>query len=382
MFDETNQAPFQELPEALVDELLGQSERIGDALFLAFQEVRQQREKYRSQLQSENLIRRDSELGYPDIPTTCGIDGSYGIERLLSTDLVATAAVAIEGLTPPSEMRHWERPHHKPFIQPVKHHEETSNIIRALMMGFELQLAQRAPHDIVFLDGSLTTPLIYLNQALNKFAPLTERVLKEKLQSEISETLTAYKEVLSSQRSDHLFCGVPKYSVKREMGERFGWPESYNDRALLTHLLAPGEFVSPLTMQSPPEPWHLNLQPLPNREALQALREEILGALDRLAVIYYRPHNWIPALRLEVAPAVAQNSHRLGLLFQGIKHQCRTPSILEPYPLYMADRIAKHLSKAIPALRQVTTQRMAERYEGELSDILFDMHGYRTESGR
>ena len=34
--------------------------------------------------------------------------------------------------------------------------------------ALELILASQAPHEVVLLDGSLTTPLIYFNQALNK----------------------------------------------------------------------------------------------------------------------------------------------------------------------------------------------------------------------
>jgi len=165
-----NENPFQELPEALVNDLIAQSTQVGDIVYESFQNVQINLKQFRSQLRNANLLKRDVELGYPPIPTTCGVDGSFIIERLLSTDLVTIAAVAIEGLTPPSETRHWERPHHKSLIQPLRHHEDTGGIVRGLMVGYELELAGRAPHDVVFIDGSLTTPLIYLNQALNKIA--------------------------------------------------------------------------------------------------------------------------------------------------------------------------------------------------------------------
>jgi hypothetical protein len=56
--------------------------------------------------------------------------------------------------------------------------------------------------------------------------------------------------------------------------------------------------------------------------------------------------------------------------------------MLEPYPIYLADRTVKSLSRAIPAFRQVTTQRISEKYPGKIGDIIFAMHGYRSESGR
>ena len=58
--------------------------------------------------------------------------------------------------------------------------------------------------------------------------------------------------------------------------------------------------------------------------------------LENLRVLYYKPHTWLPALRLEMPRGVAENDHRLATVLYGIKHQCATPSMLEPYPLYMA----------------------------------------------
>jgi hypothetical protein len=55
--------------------------------------------------------------------------------------------------------------------------------------------------------------------------------------------------------------------------------------------------------------------------------------------------------------------------------------MLEPYPLYLADRTVKALARAVPAFRQVTTQRISEKYEGDIGEVFFAMHGYRSEIG-
>ncbi|GAI46999.1 unnamed protein product, partial [marine sediment metagenome] len=69
---------------------------------------------------------------------------------------------AIEGITPPSEKRHWEKPHHRVAINPEKHDPDTSTVVRGIMMEMELELAAKAPHDIVFLD--------FLKSAIEIFA--------------------------------------------------------------------------------------------------------------------------------------------------------------------------------------------------------------------
>ena len=70
------------------------------------------------------------------------------------------------------------------------------------------------------------------------------------------------------------------------------------------------------------------------------------------------------------------------MVLRGIKEQSAVASMLEPYPLYMADRMAKSLAGAIPAFRQVATQRISEDYDGDIGEVFFAMHGYRSEGGR
>jgi len=372
--------PFAELPEALVEEMLSKSEMVGESLHVAFKEIQENKEKIRGQLQVENILKKDSEVGYPGIPTTCGVDGSYAIERLLATDFAACAAVAIEGLTPPSEKRHWEKPHHRVLIHPEKHDPDTSTVIRGIMMEMELELAAKAPHDIVFLDGSLTTPLIFMNQAINKVLESDETVIGKSLVERFGNLLDSYKIILEAARSDKLWVSIPKYTTRREFGKKLKWPSHYDDRAILTTILSPGEFTTPIPLDQPLQPWHLRL-PSDDKE-LKRLKDEMLSDIKRLYVIYYRPQNWTPALRIEIASSIATNNSRISVLLQGLKYQCGTPGVLEPYPLYMADRMVKHLGSAIPAFRQTATRRMAELRQGDIGEIFFSMHGYRTESGR
>jgi hypothetical protein len=382
--ERSEQTPFLELPEALVEEMLAKSETIGEKLYEAFKETQINKIVYRKQLEEKGFLKRDTDLGYPDIPTTCGIDGSYAVERLLATDFVACAAVAVEGLTPPSEKRYWEKPHHRVFIQSEKHDPDTGTVIRGLMIVMELELAVKAPHDLVFLDGSLTTPLIYMNQAVNKIIEWESENNQMEVGRELKERfklfLENYKEILVSLRTDKLRVGIPKYTTRREIGRELNWLSIYDDRAILTTILSPGEFITPFPLERPQQPWHLKLPH--NDEKLEKLKDEVISAINKLYVIYYRPHNWTPAFRIEIAPSIAKNDSLIALLLQGLKHQSRTPGILEPYPLYIADRMVKHLRSAIPAFRQAATRRMTELHQGNVSDIFFNMHGYRTESGR
>lgn len=385
----TNDSPFADLPAALVEEVLGQTKVVADSLLDSFQKIRADRNALREQLTKEQLVISESSLGYPPLPTTCGADGSYAIERLLTTDLVAAAAVAVEGLTPPSETRHWDLPHHKTFIAAEQHHEDTATVLRAVMLGEELLLATSAPHDVVMIDGTLTLPIIYFNQALNMAPEAKDLRCSKKFLRHCVEYLRAYATLLRAERSDKQYVGLPKYSTRREIGRKLGWPPGHDDRGMLTLLLNPGELTKPMPLEHPRDAqgkitWHLNTGSLPaeiEREAKPTV-ENILSAIESVNVFYYKPHDWLPALRVEAAANITDNRYRLATVVQGLKHQTATPSMLEPYPIYLADRMVKALARAIPAFRQVTSQRISEKYGGDIGEVFFAMHSYRSEAGR
>lgn len=385
----TDPVPFADLPAALVDEILDKTSDIAQELLISFHEVKDEREASRAKLADSGLVLTESSLGYSLPPTTCAADGSYAIERLLATDLAAAAAVAVEGLAPPSEKRHWELPRHKSFVAAEPHHENTATVLRAVMLGEELRLMTEAPHDLIMLDGTFTLPAIYFNQALSEAPRVTKLHCAQEFLGNCSVYLEAYLTALRSERSDKHFVALPKYSTRREIGAELGWPESYDDRGMLTMLLNPGELTKPRRLEHPRDSrgditWHLNTGRLPaelRREATE-LANEIVSALGPLRVFYYKPQEWLPALRIEISEGVAMNSHRLATVVQGIKLQTATPSMLEPYPIYLADRTVKALSRALPTFRQITTQRISEEYEGDIGEVFFAMHGYRSEGGR
>lgn len=377
-------SPFTDLPVALVDEVLVKTGEVASDLLASFGQLKDQRKHFRECLDRSGLLIRKSDLGSPPYPTTCATDGSYAIERLLTTDLVAAAAVAVEGLTPPSEGRHWAYPHHKSFITAEPHKEETTTILRAVMLGRELELAIGAPHDLVILDGTLTLPVIYFNQALNSAPYSAELKTAKEFMDNVELFLTAYRNLLLLSRNDKQIVSLPKYSTRREVGKKIGWPDNMDDRGLLTLVLNPGELTKPLPLEVPDHAWHFSTSAIKGafRERLDLLGAEIVDALSRVHVFYYKPHSWLPALRIEAGASVTQNTYRLAVVVQGLEMQCATPAMLEPYPNYLADKTVKALARALPAFRQVTTQRIAEGFEGDIGEVFFAMHGYRSDSGR
>lgn len=380
MNDSSNN-PFSLLPEALVEEMLLKSQDVGKALLANVQDVSKNRESYRKQLIDSNLLRNASELPHVTPPTTAGIDGAHIVDRLLATDLVACAAVAIEGLTPPAETRYWNRPFHKVYICPEPHHPDTGTVVRGIMWELEMILAANAPHDVIFLDGSITNPFLNLNAALAKIGDFkSSSQLIKQLEDNFEDFLQSYHTIIMSNRTDKLWVGVPKYTSKREIGFSLNWPDSYDDRAILTSILKPGEYTLPVPYDQPLQTWHIGMDQLRSKSDLMVQTlNEIVEKIGDLHVCYYRPHSYSPALRLEVPKSLTTNKYQLSTLLNALSFQCGTPGIIEPYPLYMADRMVKNISSAVPAFRQTATMEMAHNFQDDVSEIFFAMHAYRTQ---
>jgi hypothetical protein len=370
---------FKDLPQALVEELLKKCEDVGGRMATNFDQMRELKEIIRKKLQDDGLLKTKAALPYQTIPTCCGVDGAYAVEKMSSSDIIAVSAVAIEGLTPPSETRFWERPTHLVFVDAINH--EVNSLPRGIMMAMEMQIAYNAPHDVVMLDGSFTTPIIHMNQALNSIDSKNSNSLSQFVEEGFSEFLNNYFQIVSNVRNDKVWVYLPKYTTKHELKTKYGslWPFGYDDKAVLTQILVPGEIVGPLSIEHPDNNWHFSKTPgVSDKQKVESL----YNALNEISLYYYRPNLNSPALRIEMSKMAAGNTSLVSKILQCLEFQCGAGGVMEPYPLYMSDRMVKSLGMTMPTFRQAATLQIARVYQGDLSDVFFGMHGYRTESGR
>jgi hypothetical protein len=374
--NEVDSLAFLEIPASLVEQMLQKTKEIGGILQSSLRDINNKREKFRLQLKQIGLL--DNDIKFRNIRplVSCGIDGAYAIDRLLGTDLLFAAAVGVEGI---SELQkgNLNAPNHDVFVNPEKHNPENMIAARAIMIEMEIKLAANAQYDIVYLDGSLTTALIHMYKAINFIENINTKS-SDKIKGDFKDFLISYKKILEYDDTDKYYLGLPKYTSRNDIGKNLHWPENYDDRAILTLILDPGEFTRPKLFTSE-EGWHIRL-PYEDDE-LRILMQQVILGIKNLCVIYYKPHAWCSALRIEMPSAVARDETKLNTVLNNVKNQCQTPSIMEPFPLYMADRIAKHMAPAIPAYKQIIMKQMTQLDDHNEKDIFFLMHSYRTEGG-
>jgi len=385
---EKQESPLDYLPEAMVEEMLSKHGDVVKGVSTRLLEIEKMKEPIREGLSKSGLLKNINDiLRQKSYPTTVGVDGTYAVIRQLSLDTVGISGVAVEGLIPPKETRRWEKPQHIINIFPVEHSPLTLRICSAIMFSYELDLAARAPHRVVFLDGSLTTQLIKIGQGLEVLDDAPAK-LKEEFAPRILSTLQNYLKVLTSPRVDIMYVGIPKYTTRNEVlkilkdgGMSSPALETSDDKGLLSLALKPGDVVGPVRLSRPEDSWHLTLgESRKDQPALVELKEKIIDALRKLHVLYFKPSSSHPALRVEIGENIALNDHWIATLLEALTDQSGIPGVLEPYPLYIADLFAKHAYLALSELREAALNDV-DRIVGASSDVYLASHDYRTEGG-
>lgn len=366
---------FSDLPDALVRDLLTCAVPLAQDVKMRIDGLRASRNQLREAAKREGLIRRKADLDVPREPSVVGIDGSYQIHRLTSLDLCAAAAVAVEG-TSKEAKRHWPEPHHRMWTGGLQHHDSTTGALRSLMVGEELELAKEAPHDLVLLDGAFASLIIYINQGLTAIDDVPGALAREIISRWNEQRM--FERLVALMRSERVLA-VPKFTSRNEFDRfaAFQSAQGVDGKTLSTLVLEPGEYTQPLPIYgSELDRYHLPKAFCPGGDD-SAIRE----AMRASRVVYYRPFGWVPALRLELPGSVATSSTRLSIALEGITRQYFSPAVVEPYPLFVADRMVKSLGTAVAAIEQAVAQHVADEGADVELTILF-LQNYRTEGGR
>ncbi|MBN2157728.1 MAG: hypothetical protein JW776_16895 [Candidatus Lokiarchaeota archaeon] len=121
-----NENPFEDLPDALVHDMLERSDKISNTLTKSFSSIMEKKDEIRNLFKGMNLLHNFSELkervDYPFYPLSCGVDGANAIDKLVSSDIFAVAAVTVHGFDPKERIiENLEKSQHKFEIEPIKH---------------------------------------------------------------------------------------------------------------------------------------------------------------------------------------------------------------------------------------------------------------------
>jgi len=369
---------FADLPDALVRDLLAKALPVAEGVSQNLKALRDAHALLHSEARNHGLICRKADLDVPREPSVVGVDGSYQVHRLTALDLCAAAAVAVEG-TSKEAIRYWPEPYHDMWVDGLPHRADTVGVLRGMMVSMEMSLAAKAPHDIVLLDGSFSSIVIYLNQALTKVDDSPKTLVDHFLGRWEGGMLEQLKGLLASDRT----VAMPKFTSRNELlrGNMLNPPVTIDGKTLATMILNPGEYTRPLLLHDDTDPASQQVDHLPEKYCPKKDMGDLRATLNALSVVYFRPYGWLPALRMELPFSIATSSNRLSIVLEGVSRQFFSPAVIESYPLFLADRMVKSLGSGVAVIEQAVAQHVA----GDSPDIentLLFLQNYRTEGGR
>lgn len=370
-----------DLPDQIVRQILGKAAEVAGGVRELFESVDSRREALRMQLQLAGRIRHTDDLPVVEPQPCCAIDGGAAVEKGLGMDTALAVAVGVEGL---GGQGIWADIPFAAWQKTLQHEgEATGSTCRAVMTTLELSLLHSAPHRIVLLDGSHLTPVISLNAALS----IGNDGLRQELAHNFEHYATA--EALHSAMFKPEIVAVVKYDGTRDLGETWlGGQLKLDDRTAMTLLLKEDEYTEPVPLgltQKSKRNWIA--KEIPKLTPSDAIREEVREAVneavsqvrtDGLFATYYKPQPWSHAFRLEIKKELAQSPERLAEVFATVKAQVVSPEIREPYPQWVADRMAKSVGDALVALRTAVNYDLADAGLSEYVALV--AHSYRTEA--
>ena len=359
---------FGDLPDALINELLTRSSGISELAQSRVTEQIDRRDDLRARALRLGLISQLDNLSDMLGKSIVAVDRSAAVVRLASFEVAAATALAVDGLGWKSTDTQLPYEFDVLITDPIAHAAE---IAYGLMFCMEYQVASAADRDLVMLDGAFSTGMVAISLALRSSAELRDD-LSEAFKHRWTEfAMDAVPEILASDN----IIALPKRSASNEFvtqTQLFGGREvDTNGRSTASLILNAGEFAGPFRLET----HFFYLDPT---EFYRNYINDLRTQYSEIRLVYYKPKDWTHALRIEMPPGIANDPKRLHETLETVRRQTANPAMLEPYPLYVADRFAKSLSKGINALLEsVRRDVIADSSDPELASSM--LNAYRTE---
>ncbi len=362
---------FGDLPDALINELLTRAEEVSEKAQTHVETQVKTRESLRKQAHHLGLINELPDLSHIPTMSVAAVDGSLVSERLASFDLNSAAALAVDGIgfdVDGNSLRHDIAVH---TTKPLAYGRD---VTYALMFCMEYNIASEETNtrNLVMLDGAFSTGLIAISKALDSTENHRGQLYEDFFDRWTQNTMRSIPEIMTSNR----VIALPKRSSANEFRDQTRLFDSYyvdtNGRSTASLILNANEYAGPFCFDTRrPQTWQTEVFP--------RFRKDLSGLFEELQVVYLKPHPWSHAYRVEMPRVIADNEQRLHSVLDTIKRQCINPAMMEPYPLYVADRFAKSLTKGANALLDAVRHDVIANSEDP--EIAYTMlNAYRTES--
>lgn len=394
---DSSNADSVQLPDELIESIIGNmSTTVARAKSLAWL-PQESVDRGRAALLQKGIIRQLSDTKHTS--SVVAVDGGRSTERLPDMDLILIQAAGIEGLGG-GQQRYEAVDSYASWQAAMPHSESNESLARGIMTLMELIVIARLPHEVRILDGGHLTSIIGAKKLLTISSEAADSRYAEALYDFLSKyglSIEDIPSVIGNVLTDESIVASTKYNSSRDIVDHILQDLNFevDDKSLCAKLLRGGEYTTPLRiggMSQDNEVYeHLhidyNLQGtevdrlkfnwLINEAIAPILTQDIHGNKkdSNIYFTYLKPHDGGPVYRLEVKESVALDPTKLEYFLSSIAQQVVFPDIIEPYPQYLADIIAKSVSSGMRAIKEAVT--LSADIDEDINSI-YSLRNYRT----
>ena len=357
---------FTGLPAVLVEELLAAAGRAAKKVFAPAVEMIASRDEVRRSLEERSLIRRDESMGFTP-PDVCGVAGSFSTIVLPGGRAALAAAFGVEGLLSPNGEPRWDGPRYSSVCMTYNNAVESSLVLEAVAAALTAEIVGNAPHTVVLLGSPLAAPFLAIVDALRPALKLKDTAVSREFVLRLKPAIAACASIADPASTPRLAAGMPPHSGSADFSAAAGIESALDDETLCTLLLEPGEYTAPVPADSSALE---RARKLPVQDdAFTSVASSILGWLERLRVVYVRPREWTPAMRVELPSFIAERGDVLALFVRSVIYQCASPGLRRPYPLARAEELCGRLAAAGPSIASCAVSNLSSA-RGVGTDVL------------
>jgi len=367
------------LPDDFLEEILHSANNTANSIKKVYDHFIKNKRKIRKELLDLSVLQRFYSIDKSTQFKTIGVDGGRVHEHLLLFDIGLVSAIAVEGV---QSHQTSDTIKYKAWNDIIPHYgsDMIIRVTKGIMHLFELELAYESLADFVFLDGRFITPIIGFNSIATVNNPQVlsriEHLFVNKNLTTLLKTLFHEKQVVAIQKYDSSYnfssLFLPQFNIH------------IDDRALFSLILEDTEYTKPILLNTFDrerelfDNAHINLKGelFSTYTSQEELKSFLAKLSNNLYVSYFKPRPWSPAIRVEIPEHIATSKTKLLELLHCIRSEIITPEMKEPYPLYLADIMAKSVSQGLNALKE-SAKSIVQKREVEEPEIFFE--SYRSE---
>lgn len=329
------------------------------------------------------------------------VDGGMILEKMTGTDLLLAVAVGVEGLSE-DRTKDWgeDKNQYYQWQTVLPHGEANARLAQGIMFLMELSVLSGGEHDIRIMDGTHFTSILKINSMLSAKDENAGKEYAQALRDFLKETyekiIPDIPNIIISAFNNPNIIALAKYSSSTDVNEAYlkRFDIVVDDKTFFTLALDENEYLLPLTVGQSQEErervWddlHIicNLDILEREELNEALKKAVAPIKTKddfgrrkqseLYYTYYKPFQDGPAYRIELKKSVAENQQLLEKYLLSLKKQTVFPEIIEPYPQYLVDLMAKSISTGMFAIQEAIKLSPDLKIDHGKFNLLL---GYRT----